>query len=74
MPVYEYACTTCDHTLEAQQRMSDPPLSDCPSCSGKLQRLISMVNIGSGATGTPSCKTPVDPSCFTCGKAGTGCS
>jgi len=54
--------------------MSDAPLTECPDCSGKLQRLISMVNIGSSATGTPSCKTPVDPSCFTCGKAGTGCS
>ncbi len=74
MPVYEYACSDCNLTLEAQQRMSDAPLSECPDCSGKLQRLISLVNIGSSATGAPSCKAPVDPSCFTCGKAGTGCS
>jgi putative FmdB family regulatory protein len=74
MPVYEYACSDCNRTLEVQQRMSDAPLSECPECSGKLRRLISMVNIGSAASGAPSCKTPVDPSCFTCGKAGTGCS
>ncbi len=73
MPVYEYACSSCERTIEAEQSMSDPPLSECPHCPGDLRRLISMVNIGSESTGTPSCKEPVDPSCFTCGKAGTGC-
>lgn len=42
MPIYEYACKSCDHTLDALQKMSDDPLVDCPEC-GKptLKRLIS---------------------------------
>ena len=42
MPIYEYACNNCEHTLDALQKMSDDPLRDCPEC-GKpgLKRLIS---------------------------------
>lgn len=42
MPIYEYRCDACGHELEAMQRMSDAPLSECPSC-GKpaLKKLIS---------------------------------
>ena len=42
MPIYEYACKSCDHTLDALQKMSDDPLVECPAC-GKpaLKRLIS---------------------------------
>ena len=32
MPIYEYVCSECDHTLEALQKMSDAPLSVCPAC------------------------------------------
>ena len=32
MPIYEYQCGECAHTLEALQKMSDPVLSDCPAC------------------------------------------
>ncbi|ROR29810.1 FmdB family zinc ribbon protein [Inmirania thermothiophila] len=42
MPIYEYACTACGHELEALQKMSDEPLTDCPECGGStLKRLIS---------------------------------
>jgi len=42
MPIYEYACTSCGHSLEALQKISDPKLTDCPEC-GKptLQKQIS---------------------------------
>lgn len=42
MPIYEYACKECDHTLDALQKIADPPLVDCPAC-GKpgLKRLLS---------------------------------
>ena len=42
MAIYEYRCTACGHPFEAMQKMSDPPLTDCPEC-GKpaLQKLIS---------------------------------
>lgn len=32
MPIYEYTCQTCGHTLEALQKVSDPPLRECPAC------------------------------------------
>ena len=42
MPIYEYECQSCDHELEKIQRMSDQPLSDCPSCEQpELKRLVS---------------------------------
>ncbi len=41
MPIYEYQCTACGTRLEALQKISDPPLTECGSCGGKLQRLPS---------------------------------
>lgn len=42
MPIYEYECTSCGHTLEKLQKVSDPPLSECPQChQATLQKLIS---------------------------------
>ena len=42
MPIYEYACKKCDHTLDALQKMSDDPLVDCPECGEPaLKRLLS---------------------------------
>lgn len=32
MPIYEYACKACGHSMEALQKMSDAPLTDCPEC------------------------------------------
>ncbi len=41
MPIYEYRCESCAEVTEAIQKLSDPPLKKCPSCSGKLKKLIS---------------------------------
>jgi putative FmdB family regulatory protein len=42
MPIYEYRCKACGHTLDALQRVSDAPLVECPACSeSALKRLIS---------------------------------
>jgi putative FmdB family regulatory protein len=42
MPIYEYRCETCGHTLEALQKLSDAPLKDCEVCgAAALRRLIS---------------------------------
>ncbi len=30
---YEYVCTECGHEWEAEQRISEAPLRDCPSCA-----------------------------------------
>lgn len=42
MPIYEYACKSCGHQLEAMQKMSEAALTDCPACGKpELQKLIS---------------------------------
>ena len=52
MPIYEYRCNACGHQLEVMQKLSDPELSDCPSCDQpELRKLISTVGFrlkGSG--------------------------
>ena len=42
MPIYEYECSRCRQITEALQKFSDPPLKDCPHCSGMLKRLMSI--------------------------------
>ncbi len=32
MPIYEYRCPSCGFQKEHLQKMSDEPLSSCPSC------------------------------------------
>lgn len=32
MPIYEYQCQACGHEMDRLQKMSDPPLTDCPEC------------------------------------------
>ncbi|GAA0501113.1 hypothetical protein Ade02nite_92280 [Paractinoplanes deccanensis] len=51
MPTYQYACTECGHQLEAVQSFSDPALTECPECHGKLRKVFNSVGIvfkGSG--------------------------
>ena len=61
MPIYEYGCINCGHVHELMQKMSDKPLSKCPHCSGKLQKLISQSSFhlkGSGWYATDYAKKP----------------
>ena len=37
MPTYEYACTACGHRLDAVQKFTDDPLTECPECHGAGQ-------------------------------------
>jgi putative FmdB family regulatory protein len=40
--MYEYGCNSCGNALEARQKFSDPPLTDCPACGQPaLERLVS---------------------------------
>jgi len=32
MPIYAYRCTTCGHAQDVLRKISDPPLSVCPTC------------------------------------------
>jgi putative FmdB family regulatory protein len=51
MPIYEYECTKCGKIEEALQHFSDKPLTKCPSCAGKLQKLISQTTFHLKGTG-----------------------
>lgn len=41
MPLYEYLCSSCGHRFERIQKFSDPPVAECPSCGGKVDKLLS---------------------------------
>jgi putative FmdB family regulatory protein len=41
MPIYEYICEQCAEETEAIQRLSDPPLTECPKCGGRLRKKVS---------------------------------
>jgi putative FmdB family regulatory protein len=41
MPTYVYECRSCAKVFEAEQKMTEPPLSDCGcGAAGSLRRLI----------------------------------
>ncbi len=40
MPIYEYLCRKCGE-FEVTQRITDSPLTRCPTCRGKVTKLIS---------------------------------
>ena len=51
MPLYEYQCTKCNNRFERIQKFSDPLVTDCPLCGGKVERVMSIPAIhfkGSG--------------------------
>jgi putative FmdB family regulatory protein len=57
MPTYEYACTACGYRFEAVQAFSDPALTICPTCQGRLRKVFGNVGIvlkGSGFYRTDS--------------------
>ena len=57
MPTYQYTCTECGEPVEAVQKFSDPPLTVCAACGGKLRKVFSPVGIvfkGSGFYRTDS--------------------
>jgi putative FmdB family regulatory protein len=41
MPIYEYRCDKCQKIIEVMQKFSDKPLTKCPSCAGRVSRIIS---------------------------------
>jgi len=51
MPIYEYECTKCGRVIEVMQKFSDPPLTECEHCHGKLRKLISMSTFHLKGTG-----------------------
>jgi putative FmdB family regulatory protein len=86
MPIYEYKCEQCGHAMEAIQKFSDDPLTECPEC-GKpaLKKQISASAFhlkgngwyqtdfkDSGKKPEKKKESAAAPSCCAGGKCGTG--
>jgi putative FmdB family regulatory protein len=42
MPIYEYRCEACGHQEEFLQKVSEPPLAECPVChKNSFSKLLS---------------------------------
>ncbi len=42
MPIYEYACTNCEHAFDELQKISEAALVHCPKCGeASLRKLLS---------------------------------
>ncbi|MBI5634599.1 MAG: zinc ribbon domain-containing protein [Nitrospirae bacterium] len=51
MPIYEYKCEKCRKHHEIMQKITEKPLTVCPSCGGSMKKLISSTSFvlkGSG--------------------------
>jgi putative FmdB family regulatory protein len=43
---YEYVCSACGHEWEAEQRISESPLRDCPECQQAAAKR--QISVGAG--------------------------
>jgi putative FmdB family regulatory protein len=50
MPIYEYKCQKCG-IFEITQRITEKPLGKCPTCKGKVKKLISNTSFQLKGTG-----------------------
>jgi len=50
MPIYEYKCQKCG-TFETTQKITNKPLGKCPTCKGKVKKLISNTSFQLKGTG-----------------------
>ncbi len=53
MPIYQYRCQECGHEMEALQKMSDLPLTDCEACkqTNSLEKCITAPSIRLSGSG-----------------------
>lgn len=52
MPIYEYRCNDCGHQDEFLQKVSEPPISVCPSCGkSSFTKLLSAAGFQLKGTG-----------------------
>jgi len=78
MPTYVYECSKCGKSFDLFQSMKDDPIKKCPSCKGKVDRLIGqgsgIIFKGSGfyetdykkKTPVSSCNKSDSPACGGC--------
>jgi putative FmdB family regulatory protein len=51
MPIYEYKCEKCVKIHEVMQKFSDPKLTECPDCTGPIEKLMSLSAFSLKGTG-----------------------
>lgn len=76
MPMYEYRCEACGLVFEARQKFSDAPLTECHSCGGPVQKLISQTSFalkGSGWYQQGYSEKSAKPAACPSAGAGGGC-
>lgn len=59
MPIYEYACTKCDHHFDVRHGADDKPELSCPKCEADVRKVFHAAGIifkGSGWYITDSAK------------------
>ena len=76
MPIYAYRCSSCGHTDDALQKLSDAPLTTCPACHAETYaKQLSAPGFqlkgsgwyatdfkgGSGSNAAPAAKADVPP-------------
>ena len=74
MPIYEYACQSCDSKFEQLQRsMSSTETIACPECgSKKTKRALSVFAVAADTAKSGGSNDPA-PSCGRCGNAPGSC-
>ena len=51
MPLYEYACQSCDHHFDVRHGANEKPALSCPQCHGEVRKVFHAAGIifkGSG--------------------------
>jgi putative FmdB family regulatory protein len=73
MPIYEFACRSCEHRFEELVKVNGAaPAVDCPHCgSAEVTRLLSTFAVRSGSS-TTDWSAPADTGGGCCGGA-CGC-
>ncbi len=40
MPIYAYKCSSCGYAEDVLQKISEPPLTQCPQCQGAFVKQL----------------------------------
>lgn len=58
MPTYEYECSACGDRFTRQHRMTDPSVTECPVCSGRVRKVFHAPGIAVRGGGSISGEVP----------------